>query len=80
MISVGIDVSTNESTVCIMKPGGEVVESPFKLLHSMEDILSLVHRIQSYPEETRVVLEDTGHYHWPVVTLLTQNGILCLYG
>lgn len=75
MISVGIDVSKNESTVCIMKPGGEVVESPFKLLHSMEDILSLVHRIQSYPEETRVVLEDTGHYHWPVVTLLTQNGI-----
>lgn len=75
MISVGIDVSKNESTVCIMKPGGEVLGPPFSMLHSMEGILSLVHRIQSYGEETRVVLEDTGHYHWPVVTLLTQNGI-----
>ena len=29
MISVGIDVSKGKSTVCIMKPGGEVVKPPF---------------------------------------------------
>ena len=36
MISVGIDVSKNESTVCIMKPGGEILKTPFKIEHSMK--------------------------------------------
>ena len=75
MISVGIDVSKGKSTVCIMKLGGEVVKAPFEMLHTMESILALVHLIHSYDEEVRVVLEDTGHYHWPVVTLLTENNI-----
>ena len=75
MISVGIDVSKGKSTVCVMKPGGEVLEPPFEMLHTMEGILSLVHLIGAYTEEVRVVLEDTGHYHWPVVTLLVENGI-----
>lgn len=75
MISVGIDVSKGKSTVCIMKPGGEVLKSPFEMLHSMESILRLVKLIKSYDEEVRVILEDTGHYHLPVVTLLVENGI-----
>ena len=32
MISVGIDVSKGKSTVCIMKPGGEVLETPFEMI------------------------------------------------
>lgn len=75
MISVGIDVSKGKSTVCIMKPCGEVLKSPFEMLHSMESILRLVKLIKSYDEEVRVVLEDTGHYHLPVVTLLVENCI-----
>ena len=75
MISVGIDVSKGKSTVCVMRPGGEVLEPPFEMLHTMEGILSLVRLIGTYTEEVRVVLEDTGHYHWPVVTLLVENGI-----
>ena len=75
MISVGIDVSKGKSTVCIMKPGGEVLAAPFEMLHTIEAILGLVNRIRSYEEETRVILEDTGHYHWPVVTLLVEKGI-----
>lgn len=75
MISVGIDVSKGESTVCVMKPGGEVLKPPFKMLHSIEGILYLCNLIKSYDEETRVVLEDTGHYHLPVVTLLVEKGI-----
>ncbi|SMC79576.1 hypothetical protein SAMN06296952_2786, partial [Oscillospiraceae bacterium] len=31
MISVGIDVSKEKSTVCILKPYGEVVCKPFEL-------------------------------------------------
>ncbi len=75
MISVGIDVSKGESTVCIMKPGGEILKAPFKMLHTVESVLSLVHTLEAYKEETRVILEDTGHYHLPVVTLLVENGI-----
>ena len=75
MISVGIDVSKGKSTVCIMKPGGEVLETPFEILHNIESVISLVNLIKTYDEEVRVILEDTGHYHWPVVTLLTEKGI-----
>ena len=75
MISVGIDVSKGKSMVCIMKPGGEVLKTPFEILHSMESILHLVKLINSYDEEVRVILEDTGHYHLPVVTLLVEKGI-----
>ncbi len=75
MISVGIDVSKGESTVCIMKPGGEILKAPFKMLHTVESVLSLVHTLEAYKEETRAILEDTGHYHLPVVTLLVENGI-----
>ena len=75
MISVGFDVSKGKSMVCIMKPGGEVLKTPFEMLHSMESILHLVKLINSYEEEVRVILEDTGHYHLPVVTLLVEKGI-----
>ena len=75
MISVGIDVSKGKSTVCIMKPGGEVLKPPYEMLHTMESILALANLIKTYSEESRVVLEDTGHYHWPVVTLLVEKGI-----
>ena len=75
MISVGIDVSKGKSMVCIMKTGGEVLKTPFEMLHSMESILHLVKLINSYDEEVRVILEDTGHYHLPVVTLLVEKGI-----
>ncbi|MBR4890419.1 MAG: IS110 family transposase [Clostridia bacterium] len=75
MISVGIDVSKGKSTVCIMKPGGEVLKKPFEMVHSTESILQLVKLINSYDEETRVVLESTGHYHLPVVTLLVEKDI-----
>ncbi|WP_294464777.1 IS110 family transposase, partial [uncultured Ruminococcus sp.] len=51
------------------------LKPPFKMLHSIEDIVHLCNLIKSYDEETRVVLEDTGHYHLPVVSLLVEKGI-----
>lgn len=75
MISVGIDVSKDKSTVCMLKPGGEVLASPYEMLHTMESVLALVKRLNACGEEVRVVLEATGHYHWPVVSLLVENGI-----
>lgn len=75
MISVGIDVSKGKSTVCILKPGGEVVKPPFEMNHTADEINSLVSLINSFDEETRVVLEDTGHYHLPVASYLSSHGI-----
>ena len=75
MISVGIDVSKGKSTVCIMKPGGEVLSAPFEITHTKSELLDLINIIKSQNEEVRVVMEDTGHYHLPVATLLVDNDI-----
>ena len=75
MISVGIDVSKNKSTVCFLKLCGEVLVTPYDVLHTQGELIALVERIRSYGEETRVILEDTGHYHFPIVKLLLDNGI-----
>lgn len=75
MISVGVDVSKGKSTVCIMKPGGEVLSAPFEVVHTKTELLDFVRIIKSQNEEVRVIMEDTGHYHLPVATLLVDNGI-----
>jgi hypothetical protein len=38
MISVGIDVSKEKSTVCILKPYGEIVAKPFEVRHTDHDL------------------------------------------
>ena len=75
MISVGIDVSKGKSTVCIMKPCGEVVKPPFDINHTADELDCLVSLIKSYDEETRIVMEDTGHYHLPVAAYLSSHNI-----
>ena len=42
MLSIGIDVSKGKSTVCGMKPGGEIVYTPFEIQHTREGMLELV--------------------------------------
>ena len=45
MISVGIDVSKGKSMVCIMKPGGEVLKTPFEMQHTRLCISSCLQSI-----------------------------------
>lgn len=75
MISVGIDVSKGKSTVCIMKPCGEILKPPFDINHTADELDSLISLIKSFDEEIRVVMEDTGHYHLPVATYLSSHNI-----
>lgn len=75
MISVGIDVSKATSTVCIMKPYGEIIQRPFEIMHTIEDLTSLVKTIKQFNEETRVVLEATGYYHLPILEFMKENDI-----
>jgi transposase len=72
MICVGIDIAKGKSTVCFLKPGGEVLRMPYDIEHTAEEITKLIQDIRSYDEEVRVVLEATGHYHLPVVTQLLE--------
>lgn len=74
MISVGIDVSKDKSTVCMLRPYGEVVEAPYNIGHTEQALNTLIERIKSFDEDVKVVLEATGGYHQVVVAkLLTSN-------
>lgn len=74
MISVGIDVSKDKSTVCMLRPYGEVVEAPYNIDHTEQALNTLIERIKSFEEDVKVVLEATGGYHQVVVAkLITSN-------
>lgn len=75
MISVGIDVSKEKSMVCMLRPYGEVVESPHEIQHTQTDLEALCKRISALDEEVRVILESTGTYHLPVLFMLQDAGI-----
>ncbi|SHM99159.1 Transposase [Anaerosporobacter mobilis DSM 15930] len=67
MISVGIDISKDKSTVCILAPYGNFIKKPFIIEHTKESINELALFINSLCEETKVVMESTGIYHLPVL-------------
>jgi len=75
MISVGIDISKERSMVCILKPYGEVVASPYKVEHTEQEVGKLATRILSLDGEVKVVMEATGAYHLPMLISLKQAGI-----
>ena len=74
MISVGIDVSKEKSTVCILKPYGEIVRKPFDIYHTQTELTRLSTIIRDLDEEVRVVMEATGVYHLPILTFLKDEG------
>lgn len=75
MISVGIDISKEKSTVCMLRPYGEIVEAPFDVEHNEQALNALVEHIKSFDEDVKVVLEATGGYHQVVVTKLLESEI-----
>ena len=75
MISVGIDVSKGKSTVCMLKPYGEIVCKPFEVIHTEKGLGELASMILRFDDEVKVVMEATGIYHLPVLTYLREKGI-----
>ena len=75
MNAVGIDVSKGKSTVAVLRPFGEVVASPFDVIHNDNDLKRLVKLIRSLPGESKVVMEYTGTYFEPIAQFLHNNGI-----
>lgn len=74
MISVGVDVSKGKSTVCILKPYGEIVCSPFEVKHVKKELEDLAGLLNKLDGEIRVVMEATGVYHLPILTFLQEKG------
>ena len=74
MISVGVDVSKGKSTIGILKPYGEVVCSPFEVLHVEKELDALDALLNKLDGEIRIVMEATGIYHLPVLTFLHEKG------
>ena len=75
MLSIGIDVSKEKSTVCVMRPFGEVVVEPFEISHTDSDLSELARMIKRLDKDAKVVMEATGIYHLPVAAFLRENEI-----
>lgn len=73
MISVGIDVSKEKSTVCILKPYGEVISKPFEVKHTNSELYKLDEFLRRLDGEVRIVMEATGVYHLPILTFLCEK-------
>ncbi|MCL2547470.1 MAG: IS110 family transposase [Oscillospiraceae bacterium] len=76
MISVGIDISKGKSTVCILKPYGEVLLSPREILHTESEIAELMNLILSFNEETKIIMEATGAYHLSLLRKFLEYGLV----
>ena len=75
MNAVGIDVSKGRSTVAILRPMGEVVQTPIDVMHNAVSLERLAYQILTLGEDTRVVMEATGRYHEPIARELHAHGI-----
>ena len=75
MNAAGIDVSSRKSTVAVLRPFGEVVQIPFDVRHSAEDLTALAQQLKAIEGETRVVMEHTGRYYEGIAKVLHEAGL-----
>ena len=78
-ISVGIDVGADFSWMSIALPNQTFVGKPFKILHSdLNSLAMAVSKIKEaeelYSLESRIFLESTGIYHYPLFCYLRDKG------
>jgi transposase len=81
-ISVGIDVGADFSWMSIALPNQQFVGKPYKILHSsMDSLATAVSKIKEaeelYSLESRIFLESTGIYHYPLFCYLRDKGFNC---
>ena len=74
MIAVGIDVSKSKSTVAILDSYGTILATPFNMAHTQPEMNALVSRLKAFDEPVTILLEYTGHYHYPVLKKLQEEG------
>lgn len=71
---VGIDVSKGKSTIAIVSNVGEVIELPFEINHDKKGFRLLEEKLSKFKkEDLKIVLEETGTYHLPVICYLLDK-------
>ena len=79
MIAVGIDVSKSKSMVAVLNEDGDILRKPFEVKHTAQDLNGLIEFLKGTKEVPIVVMEPTGHYHYPVLKAFHESGItVCL--
>ena len=74
MLAVGIDVSKSKSTVAILNADGSVLVKPYTMAHTQSDMCALADYLRTFDEPLTILMEYTGHYHYPVLKKLQQEG------
>ena len=74
MIAVGIDISKAKSTVAVIDSDGTVLASPFTMAHTQPEMEAFVTYLKGLGEPTTILMEYTGHYHYPVLKKLQDEG------
>ena len=79
-ISVGIDVGADISWMSIALPNQQFVGKPFKIthanLHSLEKAVQTIKEAEeAHSLESRIFLESTGVYHYPLFCYLRDKGL-----
>ena len=80
--SVGIDVGADFSWMSIALPNQQFVGKTYKILHSNLNFLTTaVSKIKKaeelYSLESRIFLESTEVYHYPLFCYLRDKGFIC---
>ena len=79
MIAVGIDVSKSKSTVAILNADGTKRVTPFDVKHNLPELNALVNYLNDLNENIVILMEHTGHYHYPILKKLNDEGFqVCL--
>ena len=78
-ISVGIDVGSIFSLMSIVDPQERLILKPFKIIHNDPDSLAravcaIKKAEESNSMKSRIFLESTGIYHFPLFCLLKESG------
>ena len=75
MNAVGIDVSKGKSMMMALRPMNQVVLKPKEYPHTEVGLEQMADAILGLGEDTRVIMEATGHYHEPVAAALHGYGL-----
>lgn len=74
MICVGVDVSKEKSTVAAIDENGKIFMQASDYEHTETEMAELIQKLRTLKEEPRIVVENTGYYHWPLVNSLMDAG------
>ena len=75
MIAVGIDVSKGKSTVVILDGDGSIRAHPYEMNHSKAELDALIQYIIATDDHPIILMEPTGHYHYPVLKAFLDAGL-----